>query len=367
MNELLETLEEIVSLSSLAVARAKKQEREANRLRKLIRLVEFTEDCTVKKKETLPQGVRAFRNGYQARKTVNGVSYAALGRTPPEALDLLHKRVQLAEEKKQVYTLRLLFADWTASQKAYVTDKTMEGYDRILRLHIPDELQDSELSVITAGQIRALLNAVPYSRTRKLAYNMFNSAFRFACEENKLSVNVMTAVKPTKHEYKTGQALTRDEQREFLERIKGHSVENLMRFYLLTGCRRSEALRIRWSDVDLIGGSIHIPGTKTKKSDRYIPIFPELKTLLNQLPHSDDTLFVYTDSYVSRAFKRLFPQHKLHDLRHTFATRCLECGIPLRVVQAWLGHSSVKVTADLYTHVLDDFQRQQAAKLILFE
>ena len=66
---------------------------------------------------------------------------------------------------------------------------------------------------------------------------------------------------------------------------------------------------------------------------------------------------------LTKDFKKIVPNHKLHDLRHTFATRCIENGIPMKVVQQWLGHSDYQTTANIYTDILSDFELKQIYKM----
>lgn len=75
--------------------------------------------------------------------------------------------------------------------------------------------------------------------------------------------------------------------------------------------------------------------------------------------------FRFSASRISKEFKKLCPNHKLHDLRHTFATRCLECEISMKVVQGWLGHSRLDTTASIYSHVLPEFAKNEAKKFKL--
>jgi len=76
-------------------------------------------------------------------------------------------------------------------------------------------------------------------------------------------------------------------------------------FYLLTGCRRSEALTLKWTDIDFAAKSIYISGTKTDNAKRSIPLFPELEKLLNSIPRKNPLVFPYTDNpwliYISAA------------------------------------------------------------------
>lgn len=69
------------------------------------------------------------------------------------------------------------------------------------------------------------------------------------------------------------------------------------------------------------------------------------------------------DEFDTSKFKDFCPEHKLHDLRHTFATRCIESGVSMKVVQTWLGHARLDTTASIYTHLLPDFIQSESEKI----
>ncbi|MDE6441559.1 MAG: tyrosine-type recombinase/integrase, partial [Clostridia bacterium] len=72
----------------------------------------------------------------------------------------------------------------------------------------------------------------------------------------------------------------------------------------------------------------------------------------------------YSCDLLSRSFKDLCPSHHLHELRHTFITRCQECGVPREVVSVWAGHSADNtMTSNVYTHFSDEFMLVEAQKI----
>lgn len=187
-------------------------------------------------------------------------------------------------------------------------------------------------------------------------------AFNLAYELKLIDENPMHGVKIAAHVEKKGQNLSHEEQRAFLSSIIGHPSENY--FKLLLARRRNEILSINIKDIDYKNKTLHINGTKTNSSNRTIPLFDEAAALLSVLPHNSDGFFFnFRPDYVTHAFKKICPEHKLHDLRHTFATNCPEAEIPLKVVQKWLGHSNIDTTADIYTHVTQDISCAEAHKL----
>ena len=215
-------------------------------------------------------------------------------------------------------------------------------------------------------EIQTCLNKIDGTRMRKYTYDTLSAAMRKAYNLDLVSDNVMLKVDGIKHKRKTGRALTVDEQARFVHLIRQNKYRDLYLFYLGTGCRKSEALTIKWTDVDYVGKRIHVKGSKTENADRYVPLFPEIETLLAGIKHTDEYIFPITENTIKCNFKRLKRQSgltfRIHDLRHTFATRCLEAGIAINTVQLWLGHSKASTTADIYTHVQSNFEKEEIKK-----
>lgn len=148
-----------------------------------------------------------------------------------------------------------------------------------------------------------------------------------------------------------------------IEILHDNKLRPLYLFYLHSGCRKSEALSIRWADVDYTKNRIRVRGTKTAKSNRYIPLFDSLKGILYTQPKHGEYVFPYAVNLVNCNFKRMKSKHgltfRIHDLRHTFATRCLENGIAYNTVQKWLGHARASTTLNIYSHVHTTFEREE--------
>lgn len=164
-----------------------------------------------------------------------------------------------------------------------------------------------------------------------------------------------------------------EEQKKFLSSIKGKRHENIMLFYLYTGVRRAEALALEWSDIDYNSALILIRGTKTTDSYRNILLSDEVKEILERQRKQNERenvqsekVFPFSQQQVSKTFKALCPTHHLHDLRHTFITRCAECGVNVVVCQQLVGHATSEMTMNVYTHVMDEFKRREAMKFTIF-
>ena len=262
------------------------------------------------------------------------------------------------------------FGEWLKEwlevyKKPFVKPHTTENYKIYIRLHVPERLKKTPLDKLSALDVQKALNGVSGSRTRLGVYNVLNGSLTRAYLLGLTERDVAAQLIKPRHVRKVGEALTKEEINAFISAIAKSRLKNFYTFCLLTGCRRSEALGLQWNDIDRKNGRIHIRGTKTATSDRYLPLFPDLLALLDTIKVDGEKVFRHRADYVSRSFKKYCPQHKLHDLRHTFATRCLECGINIKVVQKWLGHSRLDTTANIYTHVNDDFIFTEAEKFRL--
>ena len=171
-------------------------------------------------------------------------------------------------------------------------------------------------------------------------------------------------------------------------------------FYLIafTGLRRGETLGLRWSDVELDLGQLHVRQQLTvdgsaltegpPKSDKGIRTIFLDDEMIRQLRRwsvaqaaehlllGEQPTLVFTrpdgrplapDHIYRRLMRRSaaigLPRIRLHDLRHTHASHALAAGVPMKVVSERLGHSSLAVTANIYTHVLPSVA-QEAAQII---
>lgn len=270
------------------------------------------------------------------------------------------------KKKKQSMTLGEWLSEWYSVYKLpTVSRSTAENIERVIRLHLPQWLKEQRLDELRAFTIDKALSGIPSTRMRKYAFHVLNNSLGKAFRLDYIETDVMKKAEPIKHRSKVGEALTVAEQREFLRNVGNHYMRNLFEFYLYTGVRRCEALALRWCDVDFESETILIRGTKTLASFRRLDMLPHVRELLERQRAQSlnaELVFPYKPCMVSRVFKQFCPAHKLHDLRHTFVTRCAECGVNVNVCQSLAGHSDVKVTLGIYTHTSTQFRKSEYQK-----
>ena len=264
--------------------------------------------------------------------------------------------------------------DWVnVYKKPYI--KSWKKIKDVIRLYIPDELKNLELNKLNAFIIQKAINDVKTSRMRLETFDVLHGSLTMAFKIGFIEKDVAQLLIKPKHVRKIGMSFTNDELHLFLSVISGHRYEKYYKFCLLTGARRQEALDFSYNDIMVDNDLLIIKGTKTVSSFRTVPVFPELYHVLGFADKEDFKLkikdcgnvrpFRFSASRISKEFKVLCPAHKLHDLRHTFATRCLECDISMKVVQGWLGHSRLDTTASIYSHILPQFEKSEAKKFKL--
>lgn len=238
-----------------------------------------------------------------------------------------------------------------------------------------------------------------------------HGALEKAVSREMIYKNPMKDIDYPKRVRKEREVLTEEEQKRFVE-VAQYTVHGKMYILMLgTGIRLGEALPLTWDDVDFENRLLSINKTitkvkdpydkeskfwgvgspKTEKSRRIIPLLPSLVDMLNgikedQACNKEKYKAAYQDNRLIFCYKTgegfserrsidrlqeiltaigITRDRKItpHNLRHTFATRGLEKGIDLKVMQELLGHSSFSMTADLYTHVLEDKKADSIAKL----
>ncbi len=147
-----------------------------------------------------------------------------------------------------------------------------------------------------------------------------------------------------------------------------------IRLLMLTGCRRSEVLTLRWTDVDLETGELHLADAKS--GPRAVQLPPTAVQLLTTLPRLKDSPWVFPGNDRHGRFGAEGLDHvwrtvraragledvRLHDLRHSFASRALALGETLPVIGKLLGHSDVETTAR-YAHLARDSIHDAAERI----
>ncbi len=244
-----------------------------------------------------------FRNKRKATPVKSGIEKVPAGRKVRDASPKLQRERSVADVNRILSTLRHMFSkavEWEIMEKS------------------------------------------PFSKVKSLFYKENNKRLRF---------------------------LTEDEEERLLSCCKGY-LKAIVITALNSGMRRGEILSLKWSQIR--NGFIYLHKTKTNEG-RQIPINDTLNSLFQSLPRHIKSDYVFCDKdgrpykEVKRSFKTALQRaciegFRLHDTRHTFASRLVMRGAGLKAVQELLGHKDIKMTLR-YSHLSEDFKKD-AVKLL---
>ena len=289
--------------------------------------------------------------------------------------------------------------------------KTIESYRSVIQLHIVPEVGTIHLADLQPGHLQALYARKKEcglsSRTVRYIYSLIAEALGHAVKTGLLARNVALATQPPRVEHRVMPTMKPEDLGSFLEVASKTPLYHRLFYTMLhTGLRRGEALALTWKHVDMglaslgvaaylsvtqslnkLNGRLILREPKTSAGKRRIALSPSLVLLLRQhqdeqgaaraqmgsKPTAEGFVFCHTDgapldpSTVSHAFGRVLrqaglPSMPLHSLRHTHATFLLQAGVHPRVVMERLGHNSIRVTMDTYSHVQGGLQEAAAQR-----
>ncbi len=340
------------------------------------------------------------------------------GRTRAEANDKLQAALGAVRSGLPVPTDRVTVAeymdDWLTGARRSLRPSTAGTYERHIRLHILPVLGRLPVARVRPEQLDRLyagLLAKGLSRTTvQHVHAILRRSLSQATRRGVIARNPTDLVDPPGRDHPEMQFLSIDQARALLAAAKAPRHAGLEALYVLaltTGMRRGELLALRWADVDLPGRTLTVTGTlqrvkradgtsvleraqpKTKTSMRRIPLTSVAVDALTRHARGHerqrdiagtewvDSGFVFTNerggpmeprNLIARSFTPLLadagiPHVRFHDLRHTAATLMAAQGVHTKVVSEVLGHASVGITLDLYSHVTPSMAQQAVAAM----
>lgn len=294
-------------------------------------------------------------------------------------------------------TNELMTAWLDRCERERVKPRTYSRYKGLIVQHILPELGDTQIDDLGRRQISEFLTAhqadgnlrgeALSATSTNLMLTVLNAAFTYACDMELLPANPCDRIRRVPGPPSRVEAFTREEQRRLEVAIAVSEDRRLfgIRLCLYTGLRIGELLGLEWQDVDMEKGILHIQKTvyreknaegewqlfvdrpKTAASERMVPLPGYLAEDLRIYRRGARSEFVIENKKAERMsirsyqylFERLTEKagvRKLnfHALRHTFATRALECGMDIKTLSELMGHKNATITLNRYAHSMMD-------------
>jgi integrase len=194
------------------------------------------------------------------------------------------------------------------------------------------------------------------------------AAFTKAVDWELLKEHPFTRYKLLKVQQKPPAFLLPNQIEKVLNVIDSPEWRFIFKLFVYTGMRLGEVANLYWRDIDLRRGVITVRKAKNYQS-RVIPIHPKLREELEARYPAVGKLVRYSKDYIYHRLKRYFveagfPELRVHDLRHTFASLMVMAGVDLKTVQELLGHQDYRTT-EIYAHLAPDHLHDAIRKLPL--
>lgn len=295
-------------------------------------------------------------------------------------------------------TIEHLAQEWLFVNQMRLKPSTYQKYEGFCKKHIIPMIGTQRAAYITTAQIQAFAMNRSASGLKASTVNsiltFLHTLFKHAQRHYKLAIPEIVYLS---YEYKEMRVLSIREQKVFVAYLTVDmdifKVGVLLALY--TGLRIGEICALRWVDIrdgciyvqktmqrlkykDKKGTYIYVGQPKTKKSIRVIPIPSFLVSYIESFRNNDQEYFLGTEKkpiveprLMQLHFKQFIQETEIekatfHSLRHTFATRCVECGVDVKTLSELLGHANVQVTLNRYVHSSIDLKRSSIEKLPRF-
>jgi len=290
--------------------------------------------------------------------------------------------------------------------KPTMKDKTFCRYREICEQHLIPKLGEYKLEELEPIVLQKFVTGLIHNGNIKtgdgLSVNSVNAiisvvqgSLRSAHNLGYSKVYYADKIKRPKSSSKQVNCFTTAEQKRIEDAVKNGKKVKMFGIILClyTGLRIGELLALEWSDIDFVNGELTVSKTchdgrgdngkfcritdlpKTDTSFRTIPLFKQILAILKTLKKKSKSKWVISDSdkalsvrSYQRSFERLLrrlgiPHKGFHALRHTFATRALECGMDVKTLSEILGHKNPNITLNRYVHSMPEHKKEMMNRL----
>lgn len=320
----------------------------------------------------------SFKNGKKRKagfKTKADATNAAL-----ELIKQIDEDNNIDDQK----TFTSYYNEWLElKNKQVVAAKQYYWYERSLKIFHEHFGENFLVSNIKRSEYQKMLNKYGKGRTTETVrkvHGCLSPCIKDAVYDGYLKKDptYQVDVKGTKKaKNEENKYMTITQYLDMLEYFKSRDEQSYVFLYLLaiTGGRYSDCIDMTFKDLNKAPGVIHLPGTKTSNAKRDVEVNISDISLLNKkisnLPRRiDGKLFSVSHNALKKSFNFTKKQIGLdndeitpYSLRHTHTSFLLSKGIPIEYISKRLGHSSISITLDTYSHLLDEHKKEQGQRV----
>lgn len=302
---------------------------------------------------------------YEIRLRSDGYNIYACADNLTEAkqkfLQKLNEYEKLGEEQTAVPSTFSKFTEYFFDKfySRKVSESTLRVAKNQFKNHLFPYFKDTALKRITPNVCQELIDRLETEGKGKTAedvHSLLNIIFKAAIKHGLITNNPIDMMFHTKHEREHGKALTKDEEKLLLSSTEDTPYQQMFAIGLYTGLRPNEYKTAYIEDGFIVANNSKRKNGKVEM--KKIPITPMLAPYVKE----GDSLSFYRLEQIRHKFNGILPNHKLYDLRTTFYTRCMECGVAEAAIKKYVGHTLGRL-ADTYADLGDDFLRREGQKL----
>lgn len=321
-------------------------------------------------------------NTWYARYRSGGKQFYISARTQQACYDKLkvalakknNQELRILNKPKELEKPTITFVEWYKKWKSLYKKDVKPSTEReyLNSMNHLQKLHNLDIRKITSLQILEQINLIKASRSRQKAYEFVCMLFEKAFVNELIEKNPMLVIEKPKHRRVKGNALTNEDEKKLVSMFEENNADVFL-ICLYQGLRRGEVLALTIADVDFqkktltISKSLNfknqIDTTKNESSNRVMPLFEKTEKILIKYQKVQGRIFPAASQTLEKEFlkysKNFDIRYTIHSLRHTFVTKCQESGIPLHIIQSWVGHTiGSAVTNSVYTHSRTDAEAE---------